>query len=379
VGKENPLRLLIVTEDLRVGGAEVVAADLAGVLTEQSWQVFIAPIRDGGSMREAFKCVAEEVFPPLARRHVDVLAPWRIARLILRHRIDCVVVLDPLRNGLFYAAVGSLLSGRKVLRLCWCHSWPGGQAGNFAASLRAYYRLGLLDAVVCIGPSQRRCLREHGLPWRALPLVPNGLDFHRLLGPATDLVFPPGRKVVLQVANVMPDKDFDTLLAAMQILAQQRRDFHLVLAGRGTDSPAMRQAVADRGLTPFVTLGGHRNDVAGLLAASDVFVLSSRSETFPLAPLEAMAAGVPVVASDLPAFDDLFTAGREGLKVPPGDAKALAQALALLIEDGELSQELAAAGARRAEAFSASTMAGRFCRLVAALQRSRHHVTNSNA
>ncbi len=361
------MRLLIVCGNFHLGGAETVAAELTAGLVARGHDVVVASVARGGPMAGAFTRRGGKVYQGLARRSVDFLAPWRFAQLIRRERIDGLVVVDPLRNGLLYALVGSLLSGRTVGRLCWCHSWPGGQAGRFGGLLAVYYHLGLLAAIVCVSRAQRRALEGKLVPRRALPVVRNGVDLPGRGTRAIDraaLGLGPGEKCIVQVANAMPDKDFLTLFRAVKLLAAQRGDFRLVLVGRGTDGPELASAIRQAGLEQRVTALGPRQDVAEILAAADVFVLSSKRETFGLAPLEAMAAGVPVVASDLPALDDLFTDQREGLKVPPGDAQALARALGRLLADDALARRLGQAGRQRAERFGTDPMVRRFERLL---------------
>ena len=169
----------------------------------------------------------------------------------------------------------------------------------------------------------------------------------------------------------MPDKDHATLLAAAGMLARRRDDFRLLLAGRGTDSPRMVRAAAAAGAEGVVRLLGYRDDVPALLRAADIFVLSTGSEVFSVATLEAMAAALPVVVSDIPAFAEMFDGGREGLKVPPGDAASLAEALERLLDDPALAGSLAAAGHSRGRLFSRQRMAECFRRLLAALARRR--------
>ena len=96
-----------------------------------------------------------------------------------------------------------------------------------------------------------------------------------------------------------------------------------------------------------VRLAGERDDVGELLAAADLFVLSSRSEGLPLSILEAMAAGLPVVASDVGGVPELVVDGETGLLVPPGDPHALAAAIDRLLDDPDLRRRLGAAGRLR--------------------------------
>ncbi len=99
-----------------------------------------------------------------------------------------------------------------------------------------------------------------------------------------------------------------------------------------------------------VTFLGHRDDVPARLAEADIFVLPSRSEAFPNAVLEAMAAGLPIVASGVGGILELIDDGRTGLLVRPGDAEALAERLCVLMEDEALASRLGAAARNEAHA-----------------------------
>ena len=113
---------------------------------------------------------------------------------------------------------------------------------------------------------------------------------------------------------------------------------------------ALDPVVRELGLSGQVDLLGQRRDVRELLAGSDVFVLASRSEALPISILEAMAAGVPVVASAVGGVAELVVDGVTGFIVPPGDPDALSDALARLLADSRLRRQMGAAGRARAEA-----------------------------
>ena len=113
-------------------------------------------------------------------------------------------------------------------------------------------------------------------------------------------------------------------------------------------SPQWQPRSVGRGCPRRVELLGARADIPELLAHSDVFVLSSRSEGFPVSVLEAMAAGLPVVATDVGGVAEAVEDGETGLLVPATDAEALARALERLLADGELRRRLGAAGRARA-------------------------------
>jgi glycosyltransferase involved in cell wall biosynthesis len=118
--------------------------------------------------------------------------------------------------------------------------------------------------------------------------------------------------------------------------------------GDGPALPAVAAAVQEDGLFGRVELVGARADISELLARSDVFVLSSRSEGFPVSILEAMAAGLPVVATNVGGVAEAVEDGETGLLVPAADPEALARALERLVSHADLRRRLGAAGRARA-------------------------------
>jgi glycosyltransferase involved in cell wall biosynthesis len=124
--------------------------------------------------------------------------------------------------------------------------------------------------------------------------------------------------------------------------------FSALIVGDGPERQEIESAVHALGLETAVRLCGPRRDIPDLLARCDVFALSSRSEGGPISVLEAMAAGLPVVASDVGGVGEIVVDQQTGLLVPPGDPDALAAALERLLADPALRHRLGAAGRERA-------------------------------
>jgi glycosyltransferase involved in cell wall biosynthesis len=151
---------------------------------------------------------------------------------------------------------------------------------------------------------------------------------------------------VVAVGRLRAPKDSLTLIRALALL---RGSFHATLVGSGPDQRAVEDEVRRANLTGSVLLAGERDDVPELLASSAIFVLSSRSEALPVSVLEAMAAGLPVVATRVGGVPELVVEGETGLLVASADPPALAAALQRLLDDPELRAQFGAAGRARVE------------------------------
>jgi glycosyltransferase involved in cell wall biosynthesis len=148
---------------------------------------------------------------------------------------------------------------------------------------------------------------------------------------------------VITVANLRPEKNHETLIAAAAALASTHPQLRFQIVGDGARRAALEHLAELRGVAHMVEFLGHREDVPALLAGADLFVLPSRTEAFPNSAIEAMAAGLPVVCSAVGGLLDLVTPGRTGLLVDPSDPEALAAAIRSLADDPARARALGAA------------------------------------
>ena len=189
----------------------------------------------------------------------------------------------------------------------------------------------LADRIVCVSESTARffCESTHA-DTRQVVSIPNGVDasrFHRGGRARTQ------RPVVVSVGRLDSQKGYDVLIEAAKLCADRGVDAEFVIAGDGPRRQELEQKIADYRLASKVQLVGRTDDVRGLLTAADVFVSSSRWEGMPNAVLEAMAAGLPVVATAVGGTVELVVHDETGLLVPPGDAGAIADAVTALVSD----------------------------------------------
>lgn len=158
-----------------------------------------------------------------------------------------------------------------------------------------------------------------------------------------------GLPVLIVPARLAPIKDHALLFEALQRLPGSARPVRVELLGDGPSRADLQRRARQLPDDLRVTFHGFRSDLPDVLPAADAVVLTSKNEGLPLALLEAMAAGVPVVATAVGGVVDLIDHGREGLLAPPGDAASLALHLARLLTDVGLAADLGAAGRERVE------------------------------
>ena len=219
-----------------------------------------------------------------------------------------------------------------------------------------------VDRLIAVSEGVRTTHERIGVPAERLVTVPNGI-VPRGPGPGREaaraaLGLEPGRLVVMNVGRLVVQKGQRYLVAAMPALAARFPDLAVVVVGGGYLAGELHRQAADLGVADLLHLPGHRSDARMLLDAADVFVLPSRQEGMPLAALEAMDAGLPVVATDVIGTAEVVIHGGTGTLVPPGNPPALASAVGQLLGDPDLRQRYASAGRRRyAECFTARRMA----------------------
>jgi glycosyltransferase involved in cell wall biosynthesis len=155
---------------------------------------------------------------------------------------------------------------------------------------------------------------------------------------------------------------------ALDLLSERAHPPHLAIAGRGDEESSLRAQLTAAGLGDRVHLLGLRSDIGALLHSADLFVHPSLAEGLPLAVLEAMFAGRPIIATSVGAVSEVLDEGKAGMLVPPGDPNALAEAIHGLLADRTRAEELGTRASIRARReFGVTKMAVRYTRLYEAI------------
>ncbi len=346
------MRVLHVIAEMGSGGAEALVEDLARHGVRRGDTVAVASA--GGRRADALAAEGVRLVPLGLHRRSPARAVAGAARIApaVRGRYDVVHAHNV--GAALVAHLATRWPGRRPPLVATVHGLPAGDYPRAAGLLRR-----TADLVVAVSDTERAQLVAGGLPAARVRVVDNGVPapaaYDRALA-RTELGLPEDVPVAVWIGRLVPPKRPDLVVAAWRDVPEPAV---LLVAG-----PGSVDAGSDR-----VRVLGERSDVARLLAAADAYVLASDSEGMPMAVLEAMSAGVPVVATAVGGLVD-GCAGAARL-VPPGDVGALAAALTSLLSSPGARAALAAAGrARVAERFSVDAMRAAYDTAYADLLRS---------
>lgn len=326
------------------GGTERQMTELIRRLDRRRYKVHAVCLRREGGWLPRVEGVAASVveFPISGFAKMATLRQlWRFARWCRQERIAVLHTCDFYSN--VFGLLGGALAGVPVRVGSRRELNPDKTPGQIRLQKFAYR---FATRIVANSPAAAAILREEGLASRIVALISNGVE-------GTDYAERETRPVVrtvITVANLRPEKNHETLIAAAAQLATTCPDLRYQIVGEGSRREALEALAKARGVDGIVEFLGHRDDVPALLAAADVFVLPSRSEAFPNGAIEAMAAGLPVVACAVGGLLDLIETGRTGILVPPSDPEPLAAALRSLCAEPERARAIGREARREVQA-----------------------------
>ncbi|HUE73638.1 MAG TPA: GT4 family glycosyltransferase PelF [Pirellulaceae bacterium] len=339
---------------LNVGGAELLARQFAEAARDRYRFVFVC-LDAPGVMAEELAAQGYAIEVIGRKAGFDLACAWRLGRVLRRHGVELVHAHQ--YAPFFYAMLARMMGMRHLPIIFTEHGRDYPDYPRLKRKVANRLLLRRCDRVVAVGNCVRDALiQNEGLPPDRVEVIYNGVDISRYdpQRPLRDAVrkelgYDQGEILIMQVARLNRLKDHPTALRAMARLAKDCPQARLVLVGDGEERPALEKLTDELGLRGVVRFLGTRSDVARLLQAADIFLLSSISEGIPLTIIEAMATGLPCVATDVGGIAEVIIDGETGRLADARDADALADRLRALIGEPERARRMGAAGCIRAE------------------------------
>ena len=345
------LNVMQMTDVTGRGGAEKALVDLALHLDRRRFNVSVCATRSAGNYQPLLDAAGVPTIILERNSRWDAAKLGGLVRLLRRQHVHV------LHTHLFGTNTwGRLLGKLAGVPVIIAHEHWSSKAGREVWVDRLLYRLS--DRIIVPSAASKQLVMEmEQIPARYLSVVYNGVDMTQFapqaeraairaeLGMADDAV------VIGSVGRLSADKGGqDGLIRAVADVRQTYPQVRLVFVGDGPLRINLEALVLERGLADVVHFTGQRADVARLLGAFDIFVLPSLREALPIAVIEAMAVGLPVVAARIGGIPEVVEDGTTGCLVPPGDEAALAAMLTQLVADPALAARLGAAGQARVQA-----------------------------
>lgn len=349
------VRVLHIIDLLGPGGAEMLLHTLASSIDASRFDLHVCGLRPDFpyELASQIRALGVPVIGLNQRNAYDIPTLLTLVRYVLKHKID-IIHTHLLASDIMGRMVGFLTRTPVVstvhnsrqdfdhepARRRWMERWTA----------RLWCR-----RLIVVSPALREEIAGwYGLPVKRVVAIPNGVDTTRfrpmpelnkaalkrdLLGdPAVDGDAP----LVLNVARLVPQKGLRHLVQAAKLVLDARPDARFAVVGQGELKDELRTQASELGLGGKFVLAGIRSDVPELMAASDVFVLSSLWEGLPISLLEAMSSDCPVVATEVGGVGEVVQNDTGGLLVPPEDPEALAQAILSCLNYPVEAQERAA-------------------------------------
>jgi glycosyltransferase involved in cell wall biosynthesis len=346
----RPVRLIFLLQDLKFGGTQRQTLELARRLDPARFQVEIWLLAAGEEMAPAARSYGIPLVRLGRRQRVGPAALARLGRRLQNQPIAVLMTLTVVPN-IWGRVLGRLARVPVIVGNC--------RGGGAPRRQHERWLWPLAHHILCNSQALKSVLTDRcGVPETRLTTIPNGVDTDYFQPAASPDAGPPR---VLSVARMVPDKDHETLLTAFRLTARAIPAAELWLVGDGPGLAEVQEQARQLGLSHRVRFLPSREDLRPLLHQASLLVLSSKTEALPNVILEAMAAGLPVVATGVGGVPELVVPGLTGWLVNPGDALGLAAAMGQVLVDPDTRQAFGRAGRRRAQQeFSLESMTRRY-------------------
>ncbi len=374
--QHRPIPVVRIISRLAFGGSPIQAISLTRLLEPRYRTTLVKGVegsREGDMFPLAKAFGVQPVVVPSLRREVsasDIRAVWEVIRILRRERPAILHTHGAKAGGV--GRLAAILAGRSRPPVI-VHTFHGHVLEGYFSPLRSTLFTWIerilakvsTRLIVVSDEVGRALIRLKVADADRIELVRLGFDLEPFVVSdeerrelresfRSELSIPLDRRVVTFVGRIVPIKRLDRFLAVAQRL-RQREDIHFLIVGDGDLRPQLESSAAARALGDRVTWTGFRRDLPAIYCASDVVAITSDNEGTPVSLIEAQAAGVPAVTTDVGGARDVVEDGVTGRVLDPEDVSGMADAIAEILDDPDLASRFAAAG--RTHSLSRFTLA----------------------
>ena len=344
-------KILFVNYSLDVGGIETLVLEICKRLDKDSFEPSVCAFVKNGKLQKEFEESGITVHLLEKDAGISFALPQRIYRLLKEQSIDIVHTQNP--ASWLYCILPARFAGVPLIHTV--HT----AADYYGRHVRRWIILEHLlsrftKRIVTVAGSLATFMKEREkVPGHKISVIYNGIHAEKydkmidVQKKKAELSLKDTDFVIGNVARFYPNKNHELLVRSFKEVVNRMPHAKLLLAGEGPLKEHIQSLVQQMQLSGSVSLLGNRRDIPELLQVFDLFVLPSKREGFPIGLLEAMAAGLPVVASDVDGNGELVVNGSTGILIPSGDAKALTGTIISMAENKQRAREMGIKGKQR--------------------------------
>lgn len=341
------MRILQVVPTSGAGGAEQIVLSLAKSLKENGSDVAVASPGSDPYLFQKLKESDIKAFPLATQDRKWQI--FEIAKVIKTFRPD--IIHSHMFDANLPSTLASLISRKPIILTI--HSTVY-ELETWKRKLINALLSRCVSQVVAVSKAVALKLNSAGVPANKIICIYNGVDVSQFMGDSKnkfrqELCIPDDSRLMGMVANLRPAKDHEMAIKAAAMVIKKVPKTHFMMVGDGVDktAQALMRLREYLGVSRNVHFLGFREDIPNVLKSLDLFVLASKVEGLPVSIIEAMAAGLPVVASNVGGIAELIEEGITGFLVPPGDYNRLAEKIKVILQNPTLAKSMGIEGRKK--------------------------------
>lgn len=336
----NKINILHITASLEIGGLEILLLEFLKAFKSERYKISVCVFEENGALIQEFNDIGIEVFPVSKRKGKDYLLPFKLRKLISDKKIDIVHTHNT--APWFYSGIAvSMLKGVHLI-----HTKHSNLTFDKQLLLKAEYLLSKkTDFIIADARDVFNFMKNiQKIPETKIRLIFNGVNTEKFTQKQETNS---NKKIIATIGRLVPIKDQKTLISAFKIISQNIPQAELWLIGDGPLKEELINLTIENGILDKTKFLGSRRDIPDLLKKIDIFALISLSEGLSIGILEAMASGIPVVATRVGGNPEIVEEGVTGFLVPTQSPEELADKILSLIKNADLANSMGSKGRKR--------------------------------